>query len=108
MFRLAIDEDLELRLLEPRHAPELFALIDAHRAHIREWVRTPASLMSVEETHAYIERSLKAFAVQDGLLAGLWHQDRLVGEIMRFRTNWTERSTELAYWLAGTHQGRGS
>ncbi|MBO9542594.1 GNAT family N-acetyltransferase [bacterium] len=107
MFRLTVDEELELRLLEPRHAPELFALVEAHRAHIREWVRTPASLMSVEDAHTYIERSLKAFAVQDGLLVGLWHQERLVGEILRFRTNWIERSTELAYWLADTYQGRG-
>ena len=38
MFRLKIDDDLELQLLEERHAEELFALTDENRDYLREWL----------------------------------------------------------------------
>jgi len=38
MFRFQIDEETELRLLEERHAEELFALTDKNRNYLRRLV----------------------------------------------------------------------
>jgi len=38
MLRHKINPGLELRLLQPEHAKELFAVIDANRATLREWL----------------------------------------------------------------------
>ena len=38
MFRLTIGEGAELRLLEPRHAEELFSAIDSNREMLCEWL----------------------------------------------------------------------
>ena len=37
MFSHRIDDEAELRLIEPRHAEQLNALIEQNRAHIKEW-----------------------------------------------------------------------
>ena len=38
MLRHVINPGLELRQLQPADAAELFAVIDAHRAQLREWL----------------------------------------------------------------------
>jgi hypothetical protein len=38
MFSIKISDDLELGLLEQRHAEELFALVDQNREYLREWL----------------------------------------------------------------------
>ena len=38
MFRLQVDEHIELRLMVPADAAELFAVTDANRAHLRRWL----------------------------------------------------------------------
>ena len=38
MFSLRIDEQLEIRLYEDRHAEQLFEMTNADRAHARQWL----------------------------------------------------------------------
>lgn len=68
---------MELRLLEERHAEELFALTDRNRDHLREWLPWVDRTRTVEDRRNFARRSLKRFAEGDGFEAGIWHEGRL-------------------------------
>ena len=54
MFRYEIGDDAELRMLENRHAEELFALVDRNRKHLREWLPFLDATTSVENERGFI------------------------------------------------------
>jgi len=106
MLKHPLDEQTELRLLEPRHAPELFALIDRNREHLRRWLPFPEHTRSVEDSRKFIESRLKALAQGTGLALGIWHQGRLAG-VIGLRIHPFRRGAEIGYWLGEEFQGRG-
>ena len=107
MFSLRVDNDLELRLLEERHAEELSALSDENRDHLREWMPWVDESRTVEDRRNFIKRTLEQFANNDGFNAGIWFQGRLAGVIGYHRIDWRTRSTSIGYWLGASFQGRG-
>jgi ribosomal-protein-serine acetyltransferase len=107
MFAYRIDESLELRLLEDRQADELFALVDANRAHLRQWLPWVDETKSADDTRNFIRRTLEALARNDGFTTGIWHDGRIVGVVGLHYIKWTSRKTEIGYWLAESAQGKG-
>lgn len=107
MFLCRIDPDIELRLWEQRHADELFAVVDANRAHLRRWLPWVDAAKEVASTRDFIKTALEQFARNDGFHAGTWLDGRIVGGIGLHAMNLPNRSTSIGYWLAETAQGRG-
>jgi ribosomal-protein-serine acetyltransferase len=106
MFRAPLRPGLELRLLEERHAPTLFAAIEANRDHL-------SGLPFVDATHAeddslaFIRSSLEQFARNEGFACGIWRDDHLAGVIGTLKIDWLNRRVEIGYWIARDHQGQG-
>jgi ribosomal-protein-serine acetyltransferase len=105
MFR--IDDSTSLRVLRREDAPELFAVTDANRDHLREWLPWVDVVRAVADTVSFIEITIKqresgrgpTFAVlRDGAIAGI------VGFRPIDRVNGVG---EIGYWLAAGLQGRG-
>jgi ribosomal-protein-serine acetyltransferase len=107
MFRAAIRPDLELRLLEERHAPEVFALVNEDRAYLRQWLPWVDSTLMVDDTVAFIRAALEQFATGDGITAGIWHRGHLCGVIGTHKIQKLNRKVELGYWLGESSQGQG-
>jgi ribosomal-protein-serine acetyltransferase len=107
MLRLIVDEELELRLLEERHAAELFSLVEKHREHLRTWQPWPDRTRTVDDILAFIRTALAQFAANRGPTAGLWSNQALCGVASYHPIDWENRSAALGYWLAADHQGRG-
>ena len=38
MFQRTIQDGVHLKLMEERHAPAIFAVVDRDRAYLREWL----------------------------------------------------------------------
>ena len=72
MFRHRIDDHLELRIFEDIHVDDLYALVINNRAHARQWLPWVDDTKSVEDTKAFIRRSLERFARQDGFQCGVF------------------------------------
>jgi ribosomal-protein-serine acetyltransferase len=105
MFK--IDDSIALRVLRQKDAPELFALTDANREHLRAWLPWVDVVRAEADTLSYIDVTIKqreagrgpTFAVlRDGAIAGI------VGFRPIDRVN---RVGEIGYWLAAGCQGRG-
>ena len=67
MFRAQIRAKLYLRLLEERHAPKVFSLVDQDRAYLREWLPWVDATQTVDDTLSFIRSSLEST-----LLSDLW------------------------------------
>lgn len=103
MFNYRLDIHSELRMLEERHAAPLFALVEQNRERHPEIPQ----LYSLEDARIYIKRDLALFAENKGLGIGIWYQGNLVGAVRYHEVDWTNRSTELGYWLGATFEGKG-
>ena len=105
MFSYPLAPDTELRLLEPRHAEEQYALIDGNREHLGRWLGWVSSFQSVDDRRASITRMLGDLAETGAFPVGLWYQGALAGMI---RLNPIHRGcTSLGYWLGEAYQGKG-
>jgi ribosomal-protein-serine acetyltransferase len=103
MFSYKVDPQSELCMLEERHAEMLFDLIEQNRERHPE----VPQLYSLEDARMYIRRDLALFAENKGLGIGIWFEGKLAGTIRYHEIDWTNRSTELGYWLGGIYEGKG-
>lgn len=102
-----IDDNLEIRLIEKHHAEDLFALCDKNREHIGEWLPWIDDTQSVDDTMGFIENSIKQYGENNGFQAGIWQDNQLVGMIGYLYWNFTDKHTEIGYWLAKDATGHG-
>jgi ribosomal-protein-serine acetyltransferase len=107
MFRWKVTDELELQLVEHRHAAALYTLTDANRQHLRQWLPWVDATRSVADTATFITSSLQQFAAGKGFKAGIWYQGRLCGMIGHHEMSPANRATSLGYWLAADYQGKG-
>jgi ribosomal-protein-serine acetyltransferase len=106
-LRLVVEPDLELRPLDERDVGALFALTDANRAALREWLPWLDGVRSPEDTRAFVATAQRRLGQREGLDAGIRAAGTLIGVISYHRISWSHRSTEIGYWLGAAWQGRG-
>lgn len=107
MLRFDLTPDTCLRLLEPRDAGELQALIEAERARLSPWMPW-ATEQRMTDTEAFIRRTRQQIADDDGFQTAIVRAGRIVGMVGFHRVDWTNRSTSIGYWLAAAEEGRGT
>lgn len=107
MFAYRLDDRSELRLLQPHHAPELFRVTDANRAHLRAWLPWVDDVRAERDSAEFIRSALRDFAESGTFVCGIWHDDALCGTVGYNAIAWGDGSAVLGYWLAATHTGRG-
>jgi ribosomal-protein-serine acetyltransferase len=107
MFRSPLRDDADLRLLELRHASELFASIDCNRARLKPWLSWVDATRSTADTRSFIQAALKQFAEGSGFHAGIFVNNKIVGGIGLHDIDWPNRKSSLGYWVAETHEGKG-
>lgn len=106
MFRRNLRDGVYLKLLEERHAPAIFAVVDRERAYLREWLPWVDPTTAVEHTLKFIKSTLEQFANNQGLVAGIWCGDEYAGTIGTHQIDWLNRRVEIGYWIASRFQGR--
>jgi ribosomal-protein-serine acetyltransferase len=107
MFRAQIRENVYLRLLEERHAAEVFALCDRDRAYLREWLPWVDATETVDDTLSFIRSSLEQFGSNKGFVAGIWSERQFCGVIGTHKLDLLNRKGEIGYWLGRSFQGKG-
>jgi len=107
MQRHLINPGLELRQLQLTDAPALFAVVDANRASLREWLPWVDATNKVADSEAYIKGTLRDFKETRAFTCGIWSMGRLVGVIGHNRIDWANRIGFPAYWIEPASSGRG-
>lgn len=106
MFTHSLDTYAELRLLEPRFATELYALVDKNRARLRLTLPWVDSTRSAADTLAFVRHSLEGFAAGRSVNAGIWLGGKLVG-VIGLAIDGDSPVAELGYWLGQDYEGKG-
>jgi ribosomal-protein-serine acetyltransferase len=96
-----------LRPLEEADAGELYALVEANRDHLAEWL--PWAREQTREGMLQFIRSARGqVAANNGFHAAILDGERVVGVIGFHGIDWPHRSTSIGYWLGQDAQGRGT
>ncbi len=103
MFSYKIDEKTELRLFEERHAEQVFVLLVENRDRHPELGKN----FSLEDAQKKIKHDLALFAENKGLGVGIWYENNLAGGVRYHEIDWSNRTTELGYWISGRFEGKG-
>ena len=106
MFVMPLGEGLELRLLEPRHAEEVYAAIDANRERLRQWLPWVDHARSPGDTRGFLAMQMARLAHGEAMTAGVW-VDAVFAGVVEGRLDEEKRIMDLGYWLAGDFEGRG-
>ena len=107
MFRRRIDDNLELRLLGEEDSATLFALADANREHLREWLPKVDMAHDERSVADFIEQTHREYAEGASLKAGIFHDGQLVGMCGFNSIDPVEKTAGMSYWLGSNRQGKG-
>ena len=107
MFKHIINQELELRILEHRHTEVVFAKIDKNRTHLSQWFPWVEKNKSIEDTCNFIKYELHRFANNNGFSAGIYLNDKYIGNISIHDIDWNIKMTTIGYWISSDFQGKG-
>ena len=107
MFVYELDQGITLRLLQGRHAEELFEVTQENRYHLREWLPWLDLVQNEKDSARFIENSLRSFAHSGAFVCGIWQNCGLCGVIGYNRVDWEARAAFPGYWLAKSAEGQG-
>lgn len=107
LFPLQIDQNVRLNVLEPKHARELFKLVDSNRNHLREWLPFIDDYQSVAAATQFIMRNKEHNGRDTGLGMGIWVGEVLAGVVTYDHIDWSNRAALIGFWLGKSFQGKG-
>lgn len=102
-----ISKRLGLRPLELKDTNELFALTDANRDYLRQWLPWLDSNLRAADTCAFIEQQLEKAQLGQEFVSAICYDQAIVGLIGLHNISWNNRSASIGYWLSAAHQGKG-
>lgn len=106
VFELHIDETICLKMLQIEDGDALFALIDASRNYLREWLSFVDQTTHVEDTRKFIGSTLEQYASGTGSHLGIWYCDTLVG-VVGAGIDQLHKTANVGYWLGEQFQSIG-
>ena len=107
MFPIEIDEQTELRHLDSSYANDVFRVLSENRAHLDKWLRWSAQMQTLDDIINYLTNYEENYSKDNGFLAGIFYDNALVGGMVCHYINHTSNKSEIGYWLAASHLGKG-
>jgi len=78
-FQIKVDEELSLRLHEPRFAEEVYSTAIANREHINRWMPFLCDSYDLEASRDHAKGCLKGFAERKQITLTVLENGRVVG-----------------------------
>ena len=107
MFSHRLTDHHSLRQLRVTDAEELFAVVNANRAHLRQWLPWLDMTRSVADSRRFLESAIQQCESNHSIQAAILVGGRITGVVGYHRIDWQNRNTLLGYWIAQEYQGRG-
>jgi ribosomal-protein-serine acetyltransferase len=104
---LKIDDEISLHLARPELAGSVFAVIDAQRHYLRQWLPWVDGTRSVEDTKNFIRESMAHNTAGTRLTTFILFGEMVAGSIGVVHFNKDHKKCEIGYWLREDLQGQG-
>ncbi len=106
-FRLIVDDQSELELLNQDHAEELFELIEANREFLKQWLPWLDNNRYLQNTIDFIKITQMQYERNETVQFALVHKGKIAGIVGFHRIDWLNRATAIGYWIGEQYQGKG-
>ena len=100
-------ERLELRILVPGNADEVFEVIDRNREYLREWLPWVDGTKTRYRTREVINRFKKELQDRSDFVFGVFLDGNYIGNMGLHDVSRNNNSAMIGYWLAENQQGKG-
>ena len=107
MQTINIDADIVLRPIIETHATDLFKVVDANRAYLRQWLPWLDQNTCTEHLQAFARYAQQKNAGGTGLIHCIFVHGHLAGVSGFNFIDTTNRWGEIGYWLSEHLQGQG-
>ena len=107
MFSVRVNDKTTIDLLQQQHKEELFALIDANREHLRQWLLWVDKRRTAQDFEPIIPIWIQNYADNNGFDAGIRYDGELVGMVGLHDIDWKDKITSIGYFLGEANQGKG-
>ncbi len=130
MFKLTVDQNIQLRTFHPDDAGEIFNLVERNRARLRPWIHpsglpeTPqaARVFAIECFFNSLANSMEMLTIYFDYFQelqsyfqsetpqnemGIWVDERLAGFVSMSRLKDSSTAVEFGYWITEEHEGKG-
>ncbi|MBZ0254930.1 GNAT family N-acetyltransferase [bacterium] len=107
MLLITLEDDIEIRVMKPENDQELYALVDANREHLRQWLPWVDRQQSLVDCQRFLNSLQDHFTNNKAMHCGIWVQGHLVGVVGMDRIDWPNKTAEIGYWIGKGHEGKG-
>src|SRR5699024_9556275 len=106
MFKIPVDNEMYLRILSARDAPELFNITTQSKKYLRKWLPWVDDIRAVEDSETVIKSALQLQQEQKALTMGIFYEERLVAAAGFNVLENNDHSGLLVYVLNQNQQGK--
>jgi len=107
MFDELHTKRLDLRFLGELDADEFFAVVDADRKALGQWLPWVEEHCTIEHSEAFLAAAEIQLDMENGGICGIFMQQELIGCITIHWIQNDNYSASLGYWLASSAQRKG-
>ena len=107
MFKLKVDDDIELKLVEKSFAPLYVKLAQDNYDYLRKWLVWPPKCKSEKDFIIFINKSREEYKEKKSLVCGVYFKNELVGNVSFNTINHELKKVEVGYWLVESVSGNG-
>ncbi len=106
-LRVEIGPGVVMRPIGLADVEPVYAVVDAERTRLSEWLAWPPMLCSPADEAAYVRGAVEGATRGDALSCVVVAGRQVAGGCGLVKVDWMNRSTELGYWLSEAFVGRG-
>jgi ribosomal-protein-serine acetyltransferase len=107
MFSRKITPEIEIRLSLPKYADEIFALTDANREFLRQWLPWLDATTNADVTKGFIREQLLRFARGEAMHVTIFSGKSVAGVAGFNQIDSVNGIGYIGYWLAEKYNGKG-
>jgi ribosomal-protein-serine acetyltransferase len=107
MFKILVDKEVELALLDFFHAEELFKLIIENDKYLRVWLPWLDNNQTLESMKTFIASTKKKFSENNGFEVVINYNNQIAGILGVHPIDWANKKTSIGYWVSESFQGNG-
>lgn len=104
---MKVSDNIELRLLGLEHSDGLFALVDANREHLRQWLPWLDMNRSAKDTESFIRSVIAQRESGKGPQYAVFYDRTLCGVCGFHPLDTSNNIGGIGYWLGAAYSGKG-
>lgn len=102
-----INNEIELELVSPYTAEEVYSIVEENREYLAEYLNWLDKTKSSEDVYQNTKNALTRFADKKGIDYVIKENGKIIGRISIWQTNEEANVFEIGYWISKEHARRG-